>query len=86
MGYELHVYPHHGREIDFLAQKGNQRYYVQVAYSVQDDKAFQRECKAFESLGDPLSQRVLITTDELDYSTSTVRHIPLSRFLLLDEL
>ncbi len=86
MGYELHVYAHHGREIDFLAQKGNRRYYVQVAYSVQDDKALQRELKAFESLGDPLSQRVLVTADELDYSTSTVRHIPLSRFLLLNEL
>ncbi|HNX93428.1 MAG TPA: ATP-binding protein [Syntrophomonas sp.] len=86
MGYKLYVYNNHGREIDFLAQKGNRRYYVQAAYSVQDDKAYAREFSAFENLGDPLSQRILITNDEIDYSTSIVRHVPLKDFLLMTEL
>lgn len=86
MGYQLRVYNHNGREIDFLAEKGNRRYYIQVAYSVQDEVAYAREFRAFEKLDDTLSQRVLISTDELDYSTSIVRHIPLRRFLQLAEL
>ncbi len=86
MGYQLRVYAHAGRKIDFLAEKGNKRYYIQVAYSVQDEKAYEREFRAFEKLPDPLSQRILISNDDLDYSTSVVRHIPLKEFLLMEEL
>lgn len=36
-----------GKEIDFLAEKGNRRYFIQVAYSVAEEKAYQREMAAF---------------------------------------
>ena len=85
MGYQLHVYNNVRSEVDFLAQKGNRKYYIQVAYSVADDKAYQREFKAFENL-DPLSQKILISTDELDYSTSIVRHIHFRDFLAMESL
>ena len=85
MGYQLHVYNSDRREIDFLAQKENRKYYIQVAYSVADDKAYQREFRAFENV-DPLSQKILITTDELDYSTSIVRHIRFRDFLAMQSL
>ena len=85
MGYKLHVFNNGRGEIDFLAQKDNRKYYIQVAYSVADDKAYQREFRAFENV-DPLSQKILITTDELDYSTSVVRHIRFSDFLAMRSL
>lgn len=43
MGYKVTVYDNLGREIDFLAEKGNYRYYIQVAYSVAEEKTYQRE-------------------------------------------
>lgn len=85
MGYQLHVYNSGRGEIDFLAQKDNRKYYIQIAYSVADDKAYQREFRAFENC-DPLSQKILITTDELDYSTSIVRHIRFRDFLTMQNL
>ncbi len=85
MGYQLGVYVNGDREIDFLAQKGNKKYYIQVAYSVADEKTYQREFRAFENT-DPLSQKILITNDELDYSTSIVRHIHLKDFLMMTSL
>ena len=85
MGYQLHVYKSGRGEVDFLAQKDNKIYYIQVAYSVADDKAYQREFRAFENL-DPLSQKILISTDELDYSTSIVRHIHFRDFLAMQSL
>ena len=85
MGYKLHVFNNGRGEIDFLAQKDNRKYYIQVAYSVADDKAYQREFRAFENV-DPLSQKILITTDELDYSTSVVRHIRFRDFLAMRSL
>lgn len=85
MGYNLYVYDNNGKEIDFLAQKGNKKYYIQVAYSVLEEKAYNREFGAFRNL-DNLSQKIIITNDDVDYSTSNVRHIKLKDFLLMKEL
>lgn len=83
-GYTLFVYDNNGKEVDFLAQKGGKKYYVQVAYSVVDSKAYDREFSAFIGL-DGLSQKILITNDEIDYSTSVVRHVKLKDFLLSED-
>jgi len=85
MGYEIYVYNNGGREIDFLVTKGSKQYYVQVAYSVAEDKAYTREFSAFKNI-DNLSQKIIITNDDIDYSTSAVRHIKLKDFLLMDSL
>ena len=44
-----------------------------------------REFEAFKGI-DNLSQKILITNDELDYSTSVVRHIKLKDFLRMQDL
>lgn len=85
MGYELYVYRNEEKEIDFLASKGTKQYYVQVAYSVAEDKAYQREFRAFKNI-DNLSQKIIITNDDIDYSTSVVRHIKLKDFLMMESL
>ena len=85
MGYGLKVFNNNGKEIDFLATKNGKTYLIQVAYSVVDEKAYNREFSAFSNL-DNSNQKVLITNDVVDYSTSTVRHIKLEDFLMMGEL
>lgn len=85
MGYKMRVLNNEGGEIDFVAEMNSKKYYIQVAYSVAEEKAYEREMGAFENV-DNDGQKVLITTDELDYSTSTVRHIKLKDFLLMEAL
>ncbi len=85
MGYQVTVYDNSGKEIDFLAQCGNKKYYIQVAYSVAEEKAYEREFAAFHGI-DNLSSKILITNDEIDYSTSIVRHIKLKDFLCMHNL
>ena len=85
MGYKVWVYDNAGKEIDFLAQSGNKRYFIQAAYSVADDKAYEREFGAFKGI-DNLSQKILITNDDIDYSTNVVKHIKLKDFLLMNSL
>lgn len=85
MGYNIHVFNNNGKEIDFLAQKNNKKYFVQVAYSVAEEKTYNREFSAFANM-DNLSQKILITNDDIDYSTSTVKHIKLKDFLLMESL
>lgn len=83
--YHIKMYDNDGREIDFIASKAGKEYLIQVAHSVVDEKAWQREFDAFNGL-DNARQKILITNDDMDYSTSTVRHIRLQDFLELDEL
>lgn len=85
MGYNINVFNNNGKEIDFLAIKGNKKYYVQVAYSVAEDKTYKREFDAFANL-DNLCQKILITNDYIDYSTCTVKHIKLKDFLIMNSL
>lgn len=72
-------------QIPRYSRKDGKRYYVQVAYSVENEKAYTREFSAFGSLSQ-IDKKILITNDELDYSTSNVEHIRLKEFLLADSL
>ena len=87
MDYELKVLKKDDddKEIDFIAYKDGKQYYIQVAYSVADDKAYEREFGAFEKL-DNSSKKILITNDDIDYSTSVVKHLKFKDFLLFDSL
>lgn len=84
-GYTLRVYHNGTQEIDFVAHKGNKKYFIQVAYSVTEEKAYDCEFGAFAKL-DNSCQKVVITNDEIDYSTSTVRHICFKDFVWMDEM
>ena len=84
-GYEISVYNNKGREIDFFAVKGQKQYLVQAAYSVAEDKAYEREFSAFADIDNTI-KKIIITNDDFDYSTSTVYHYRLKDFLLMDEL
>ena len=87
MNYNLKVLSKNedDKEIDFIASKDGKEYYIQVAYSVENDKTYEREFGAFASI-DNIHKKILITNDDLDYSTSTVTHIKLKDFLLMNSL
>lgn len=85
MGYNITVYNNQGREVDFRAVKDNKIYYIQAAYSIAEDKTYDREFGAFKTI-DNLSQKIIITNDDIDYSTSIVRHIKFKDFLLMEDL
>lgn len=85
LGYEVSVYSNKGRAIDFRAVRDGKQYLVQVAYSVAEDKAYDREFSAFVGI-DNTVKKIIITNDDIDYSTSTVYHYKLRDFLLMNEL
>ena len=85
LGYEVMVYNNKGREIDFRAVRDGKLYLIQVAYSVAEEKAYDREFSAFADI-DNTVKKIIITSDDIDYSTSTVFHYKLRDFLLMDEL
>lgn len=85
MGYSLTVFNINGKEIDFLAAKNGKEYFVQVAYSIAEDSTYEREFAPFNMI-DNSRKKIIITNDEIDYSTSTVQHIKLEDFLFMEDL
>ena len=85
MGYDVSVFTKDNREIDFLSQKDGKEYLVQVAYSVAEESTYEREFALFNIL-DQSRKKILITTDDFDYSTSTVQHLKLPEFLQMNSL
>lgn len=84
-GYTLSVYDNNGKEIDFIAEKENRRYYIQAAYSIAEEKTYEREFCAFDSLTQR-DRKIIITADDIDYSTSNIDHIKLKDFLTMEDL
>lgn len=85
MGYEVAVFTKGNQEIDFLAAKDGKEYLVQVAYSIAEESTYDREFSLFNVL-DQSRKKIIITNDDVDYSTSTVEHITLTRFLSMISL
>lgn len=85
MGYSLTVFNINGKEIDFLATKNRKEYFVQVAYSIAENSTYEREFCPF-NMTDNSRKKIIITNDEIDYSTSTVQHIKLEDFLFMEDL
>ena len=85
LGYEVTVYNNKGREIDFRASRDGKLYLIQVAYSVAEEKTYEREFSAFANIDNTVN-KIIITNDDIDYSTSTVYHYKLRDFLLMNKL
>lgn len=85
MGYEVAVFTKGEQEIDFLASKDGKEYLVQAAYSIAAESTYEREFSLFNSL-DQSRKKIIITNDDVNYSTSTVEHIKLKNFLLMNSL
>ena len=85
MGYDVSVFRIDNQEIDFLAEEGMKKYLIQVAYCIVDENTYQREFALFNKI-DQSYGKIIITNDEIDYSTTTVKHIRLKEFLIMEKL
>jgi len=65
-GYKVEVGKYSEQEIDFVAVKGNDRIYIQVAYLLHDQKTIEREFHALEKINDNYTKLVLSMDKLLD--------------------
>ena len=69
------------KEIDFVAEKGGDKCYYQVAYLMPDEKVRRREFGAFEGLKDGYP-RIVVSMDPVDMGGNGIRHMNICDFLL----
>lgn len=83
-GYEVYVGKTRNGEVDFVAVKGQQKEYYQVAYYLYDQKVIDREFGALEEIRDNFPKYV-ISFDKMDFSREGMIHKNALRFLLEEQ-
>lgn len=81
--YKVFIGKHQDREIDFVAHKGNDRKYIQVAFQIPDEKVKQREFGNLLKIEDNY-EKIVVSADEFARDFKGVRHIPIREFLNSD--
>lgn len=81
-GYTLSVGHNEDREIDFLAERNEEKVYIQVAYSVMEPKTYEREFGNFSMIKDNYPKYV-VTMDEIEgISDGGIKQLPIRTFLM----
>ena len=78
--YGVFIGKHHDREIDFVAQKGGQVKYIQVAYLLPDKKVRDREFENLLKINDNY-EKIVVSADEFTTDYKGIRHLHIREFL-----
>ena len=83
-GYKITVGKAGEKEIDFIAEKQDQKLYVQVAYLLASEETIQREFGVYDTIRDNFPKYV-VSYDEFDMSRNGIKHMNIRRFLLSEQ-
>lgn len=83
-GYSVKIGKVKDREIDFVAKKGEEISYFQIAYLMENEKTRKREFGAYDLVADNYPKYVL-SMDKLDFSQRGIVHKNIIDFLLESE-
>lgn len=80
-GYHVYIGKVNFMEVDFVAEKGDERIYYQVAASIMDDATYEREFKSLKTIPDNYPKYVL-TMDTLPMGEDGIKQVNIVDFLL----
>ena len=81
-GYKVYIGKVGTREIDFIAEKKNEKIYIQVAYKLESPKTVEREYAPLLSVEDHYPKYVVTMDDFWQDTIDGVRHVHIKDFLL----
>lgn len=82
-GYDVYIGKTKKGEVDFVASKNKDIKYIQVSYSLSEEKTREREFGAYAGIDDSYSKYV-ISLDEEDYSNNGIKQVNIFDFLMND--
>lgn len=80
-GYKVYIGKTHKGEVDFIAERNKEKFYIQAAYLLSDEKVIEREFGAYNSIDDHYPKYV-ISMDRTTLSRDGIIHMNLIDFLL----
>lgn len=81
-GYKVYIGKVDTREIDFIAEKKNEKIYIQVAYKLESPETIEREYAPLLSVEDHYPKYVVTMDDFWQDTIDGVRHVHIKDFLL----
>ncbi len=82
-GYEIYIGKAERQEVDFVAQKGSEKCYIQITYLLASEETVEREFSVLEKIPDNYPKYV-VSMDEINRSRNGIKHMNIRKFLLLD--
>ena len=79
-GYKVFIGKHQDREIDFVAQKGSETKYIQVAYLLPNQKVLDREFGNLLRIKDNY-EKIVISADDFAQDYKGIQHTHITEFL-----
>lgn len=80
--YKVFVGKHQDREIDFVAQKGSETKYIQVAYQLPNESVREREFGNLLKIEDNY-EKIVVSADEFTTDYKGIKHVHIRDFLSL---
>lgn len=81
-GYTVNIGKQGAAEVDFVAQRRDERLYIQVAYLLADEAVTRREFAPLESIGDNFEKLVLTMDPTPDFNHDGIKKKSILHFLL----
>jgi len=81
-GFNINVGKLGNKEVDFVCQKGDEKFYIQVCYLIPDEKVYAREFGNLLKIEDNYPKMVISMDESIGDSYKGIEHLHISDFLV----